>query len=471
MSDDDIEEIEDEVYSELYPDDIYDDLPEVENPKAQQYFEMYDELFSRTCFNHPLLSFATFHMLIGSLSNVRTLKLQKGKTLLDPRMHVFYISPSASGKGAGINFTASAGREAGLSMQSCGKITANALTGTREKVDKPVAKEGSVITDFDKWAMTDGYLNPDAMPSNIVFFTEAAKLITTRPNRDMEECLDHFQKAMNPLGTEDSRISKKTALGPEITFFPNASLFFTTYKPAELAEVVTQRGFLQRCLFLVRESTIDERFEDIEQVIRNTGQDDYSTASISDLLKAIDDFYANKPRIMTIEEGIQDVAVGQIKYYKRILLNCTDYIQERLIDFIPRFNDIYWKVAMQSAILRMDTVVREEDISYAHLMLHEKFLATLSFLSRNIPTPPEVLRQQQITFRKVQKVLEAAHTKTGKKYFALDKVAQALVRRKIFISLPDAKAYMVRLARHGVAEITKDRMCRLKRNIEATEGF
>lgn len=452
---------------EYDPYDPEDDFQHIHTLTAEQHLNTYSSLFDTTCVNQPDLAFASFHLLLGSLPAIRELRIIKGASRLDPRLHVFYIAPSGSGKGAAINFIAACGQAANLIMQSCGAITSNALTGTREKKDKP--KEGD--TDFERWQMTDGYLNPDAMPSNIVFFTEAAELITTKPAPDMRKCLDHFQKAMNPYRTEDNRISKKTALGPEITFFPNTSLFYTTYKPTELAEVITQRGFLQRCLFLIRDVSIDERFEDIIRVNRLMDSPQIDTSPISNLFNRINKFYQDHPsKDINIDKTVLPSVDAHLKYFQRVLRNCNNYIQDRLVDFIPRFNDIYWKLAMHSCILRQSHTINEEDISYAGIVLRDRFIQTLEFLQKNIPVPREVTQQQEQLYSRVMATFNALQNKTNQEWFPIDRLRAILVKNKFFITEREAHYFLLRLSNAGILTV-RDKSIRVQRKLRKGEMF
>lgn len=363
-----------------------------------QLFEDYNQLFEKYSWRNRLYANATFHLLFGQLPNIRRMRIIKSSgTYLDPRVHVCYLSPSGSGKGPGAELVSRLSSRLGLKYQVADKFTDNALIGTVQQ-DKRTG---------ETW-VEPGWLHHDAK-LNFLAITEATMTLTSNPSQYAQEVMNIFQKSMNPMGSSDATIVKKIGFGELVEVKPRLSLFLTTYIPNNLKEVVISRGFLQRMYFIVHSLNLEQRMASSKEKfkrMRNPPKTIALEKSITDRLSYLDEYYEGTKSLRFTNESLQLLEKTSTDLYEQIRPT-PPFIQDKLLEFVTRFEDLQSKLALQFALLKKHKRVEEEDAYHAKVETQYVFEDLVSFLERTISVPKEFRDKWTEARQRVLSSLEA----------------------------------------------------------------
>lgn len=323
---------------------------------GENLFAHWCDSFLRTSVNNQFYASGAFHLLFGQLPNIRNIKIQRGNSgYIDPRVHLAFLAPSASGKGEGLKFITRMCTMTGIHLQSVGRVTDAALLGTWRR-----GEEGELN-------YSPGWLHPDS-GIDILSASEATNIIKD-PDRDREaaELMNTLQSVMNDMDSPDNLISKKLAEGEPIEFYPRCSLLLTTFPPSYFDEILLERGLFQRMYLHIKESDQKTREKEKKQ-LRQIQKERIDTTPIEERVAAcmlyIDRCYMGVEE-MWPSSGALHMFEEQDHEIERMMSQFTPAVQEMLQPFTGRFNTLYQKIAMHFACLNLHRRIERVDAELA----------------------------------------------------------------------------------------------------------
>lgn len=319
-------------------------------------------------YENPTYGRAVLHVILGRiLINQRIIK--RGSETR-PRISLFYLQGASSGKSSAYPMIYEVLKELNIEVMSPDELSDAALVGTVERV---IDEEGN-----ETWEDQEGIL----AETELFHFDEASVLIN--PKKYQKNIMTYLQKALNPIGSEQNKITKSLAHGDEITIRPDCSLLLTSYMPEEIVDTVLNTGFLQRMVVIPRELTVEDRWSQIEQDIDALGED-HDTASLDDLiheLKLIKRHYEDsqyefewsraKPAIKKFSRNMIDTARDTPKEVREVLMS-----------FIPRQVEQMYRIAFHYCCMRRDTTVKPRDVRKAAQLVLKSFHLIVHWMEEN----------------------------------------------------------------------------------------
>lgn len=398
-----------------------------QDPNLMYITRAWNDAFGHFCWNHPHYSISSFHLLMGQLPNVRDVKIHRPSSgYIDPRFHVFYIAESGSGKGQGSGFTAKMAARLGIHYKSIGVITTNALVGAHNP-----EKDHRI---------EPGYLDHEGLAGlnkpvvHILELSEAKMIMAEKPAPEQEAIMDNLQKVMNVFGTQDNIVSKKIGLGEEIAFSSNVSMFMTTYPPKNLGDVIVDRGFIQRCLFSVRETNLDQR--EIDAKMRMTDRSKFDVyvrklclPIVEKFLKQADENAKHIKDIHCHPKAAQILATAESELYE-IASRTPPHLWAKLGTFVTRFGDIQLKIAAHFAIIQGKSTIDLLHATFATRYIRDNFLAVIGWLERNLRPNSEFTYQYNHRATMIEKSFEAL-TAPGARFGAPSNTAKWVFRNAL----------------------------------------
>lgn len=365
------------------------------------------QAFGRSCFYSDSYAWACFHMLIGAMPSIRRLKIKRGDTWLDPRVHVFYLADSGSGKGVGASFVTDVAAKLGLRVYNATDFTDAALIGTIRTTDdgEPIIHKGLLSGETREWNQSKG--GEDNISVDILLVSEASKVLNPKPGPNDVGIMNSLQIAMNTYGTSDNMVTKKLAEGPSLTYPTDVTLFFTTFLPVSFADVVLKRGLFQRTLMVVKESNHEERVKVTQEFFRSfyARSDDLyhnpvtrevankSTPEIVDMI------------VHTLKEAnrwakdIEEIEISEaasvrleklVTHFQDQVKGLSPFLQAKIHEFVARLAGHLVKLAAHVAILNKSKVVEEDHIiALEKLHAPARFEDLITYLSNNVEEPKE----------------------------------------------------------------------------------
>lgn len=209
----------------------------------------YLDHYRRVSKNNDIPGFLSFFFIQGQLV-APYVRVPMDKVFLDPRVHVFWIQGSRSGKSISWGVIASMLRELDLTPEVYTEGTDAGLIGTWDEIDE--GENGK--TYVEKPGLLAGH--------KALNFDEGSVLL--KPGKFSQNTVLYLQTACNPIGSEENILKKHTAKGP-IELESLVSLWITTYPPDGVKEYVLHKGIFQRVLLYWRNWTMDIRQEISEQ--------------------------------------------------------------------------------------------------------------------------------------------------------------------------------------------------------------
>ena len=331
--------------------------------KPQEFVNAWTNVFTRDySYENELYGQGALHVILGRcLINQRIVK--RGSTTA-PRISMFYLQGPSSGKSSGYSMIYDVMDALGIQIMSPDETTDAALVGT---VEKEIDEEGN-----ETWEEQEGILSE----TEVFHFDEASVLIN--PKKYQANMMTYLQKALNAIGSEQNKITKKLAHGEEISIRPNCSLLLTSYMPEGIEDTVLNTGFLQRMIVIPRDLTIEERVSQTTQDIDALGEE-ASETELDDLineLKKIMRFYSDR------KEFDWQYAKPTLKKYSEDMYdeirNTPLEIRRLLEGFIPRIIEQLSRLALHYTCMRRDTTVLPKDVTHAtrlpmtslHMIIH-----------------------------------------------------------------------------------------------------
>ncbi len=212
-----------------------------EYPMMKEYLER----FRTTSFFNEVPGLISFFYLQGQ-ALVDYTRIPVWASALDPRIHVFWIQATRSGKSIAWEFTGEVADLAGLDIDMFTSGTDSALIGSIDSVS-----DGDGGYDL---VQNEGLLGG----KKCLNFDEGSILLQSNPKQFFSEVILYLQQAMNPVGSHSNTLTKHMKNGTVETE-SRVSFWITSFPPSGVKEYVLTKGLFQRVLLLYRPWSDDMR--------------------------------------------------------------------------------------------------------------------------------------------------------------------------------------------------------------------
>ena len=183
---------------------------------TSRFLDKFTETFGLYSFGNSTYGRLAAHILLGLA--VKKCKIYSGPIYVDPRVSLFVIQPSATGKSTPWGLISKVAKEAGIDVDDVDEATDAALIGTIEQEEILDEETGTKKTVYNK-------VMGKLATAELLHFDEGSMLMERSSHS--AHAMTWFQKALNPLGSEQSKCTKKLAHGDQIEFYPSCSLLIT----------------------------------------------------------------------------------------------------------------------------------------------------------------------------------------------------------------------------------------------------
>jgi hypothetical protein len=207
----------------------------------------YLEHFKEVSKNNEIPGLISFFYILGQAS-IPYVRIPVGGSNLDPRVSIFWIQDTRTGKSAAYQMIEKVLEQSGLNSMDYNSGNDAALLGT-------------LVPDPD----SDDPRNPDMMVREGILagrkglnFDEGSVVLKT--GQYNESTTLFLQSALNSAGTGRNRITKNMARD-SFTIKSEVSLWITTYPPKGIKEHVLDKGIFQRVLTYWRHWTLEMKRE------------------------------------------------------------------------------------------------------------------------------------------------------------------------------------------------------------------
>lgn len=376
------------------------------NKIGSNFIDTFLNVFGSYSFSNELYGRIALHVIIGQALSTNVF-YRMGSRVIDIRVHLLFIKPQGTGKGAGYGFVERVCKTIGLDFQNLTESTDAGLVGTLDRDDDG---ESFVV---------DGLLKT----ADIIGMEEASVLFDYT-NEFSKRNMAYMQIAMNPLGDSSSTITKK--LGKQlIEFKPHASFILLTYPPDKLLDKLLKTGFLDRIITVFEEVTLEDRLKVIRKMSEqiNVSSKEEFEKNFNDVvntLKAIIAKYHNSKITIKIPDDVHKVTLNIIEEFAMKILDASPKAREKLEHFISRLYETLLKLAIHHAILSGRETLDLSDIMYArmtylpiwkNLIISIESLLIISDVERH--RKYRIIRTAIDEYDRIMKVEKAPHVVKG----------------------------------------------------------
>ncbi len=227
-----------------------DDRMNYKNYQAIKKFETleaYLHHFSLTSMKNEIPGLLSFFYIQGQ-ALLPYVRIPTGDSHLDPRVHVFWIQPSRTGKSVAWNFIGDVMKNADLDYEFYSTGTDAGLIGS----NKPILDEKNKPTGETEKVkgLLEGQKGLNVDEGSIIL----------NPGKHSQETVLYLQTACNSVGSGGNVLTKPMK-GDIIKCESLVSLWITTYPPKGVKEYVLTKGIFQRVLLYWSHWDMDMRQE------------------------------------------------------------------------------------------------------------------------------------------------------------------------------------------------------------------
>ena len=222
---------------------------------VQQYplLKGYVDIFSDVSYHNEMSGLISFFYVQGQ-AVVDYIRIPINNSHLDPRIHLFWIQPTRSGKTIAWEHTGEVLDTLGVKQDLFSTGTDAALIGSWNKYEE----DGEQVLELQEGLLAG---------KKALNFDEGSLLFETK-KQHLSEVILYLQQAMNPVGTKANTLVKHLKDGT-IETESRVSFWLTTFPPQGVREVVLTKGVFQRVLLLIRPWPIERR-EQVSEERMNT---------------------------------------------------------------------------------------------------------------------------------------------------------------------------------------------------------
>ncbi len=380
-------------------------MTKISNYKAVQKFpvlEGYLHHFSQTSMMNEIPGLLSFFFIQGQVA-LPYVRIPTGDSHLDPRVHVFWIQPSRTGKSIAWNFISDIMEKIEVPYDAFASGTDAGLIGST-----------NAVLD-DKQKPTGEYETVPGLLAGrkAINFDEGSILLT--PNKHSQETVLYLQTACNAVGS-NSNVLVKHMKGNKIECDSLVSLWITTYPPKGVKDYVLTKGIFQRVLLYWAHWDMGMRQEVSTTRLGTFWQrsevNDLSKDDICDYFKDTDkrirDRLLNMSEItytqwyeMTDDEREEIVQRHMWDMFKpdtdyttalyqssddiyELLMNMDAGMSEIVASFTPGVENYLGIISLHMALLDESWVVKAEHVDMAHEILIDLFQNLISWLEDSV---------------------------------------------------------------------------------------
>lgn len=213
----------------------------------------YVDMFSDVSYHNEMAGLISFLYVQGN-TLVDYVRIPINNSHIDPRIHLFWVQPTRSGKTIAWEHTGLILEELGIKTDMFSTGTNAALIGSWNKYEV----DGEQVLELQEGLLSG---------RKALNFDEGSILFETK-NQHLSEVVLYLQQAMNPVGTRANTLVKHMKDGT-IETESRVSFWLTTFPPQGVREVVLSKGVFQRVLLLIRPWPIERR-EQVSEERTNT---------------------------------------------------------------------------------------------------------------------------------------------------------------------------------------------------------
>lgn len=225
----------------------------------------YLEHFRQVSIDNDVPGLLSFFFIMGQAS-IPYMRIPVGAGNLDPRINVFWIQDTRTGKSVAFQIIQQVMQDAGLECIDFNAGTDAALVGSfvEDENNNTVIREGILA---GRKGMN---------------FDEGSILLKTSPHT--ENTVLFLQSALNAAGSGRNVITKHLAAGT-LTIKSEVSLWITTFPPDGIKEYVLDKGIFQRVLLYWRHWTLDMKKNITMELIDSIYNDPKFTIPYDDVVE------------------------------------------------------------------------------------------------------------------------------------------------------------------------------------------
>tara|TARA_R110000751_G_scaffold41420_1_gene97238 strand:+ start:300 stop:1700 length:1401 start_codon:yes stop_codon:yes gene_type:complete len=373
--------------------------------KAVQKFpvlEGYLHHFSQTSMMNEIPGLLSFFFIQGQVA-LPYIRIPTGDSHLDPRVHVFWIQPSRTGKSVAWNFISEIMEEIEVPYDSFASGTDAGLIGSTNAVlddhQKPTGEFETV---------------PGLLAGRkAINFDEGSILLT--PNKHSQETVLYLQTACNAVGS-NSNVLVKHMKGNKVECDSLVSLWITTYPPKGVKDYVLTKGIFQRVLLYWAHWDMGMR-QDVSTTRLGTFwkkpiENDLSKDDICDYYKntekRIRDRLLNMSEVTftqwsemtdderedTVQQYMWDMFKPSLNYTTALyqasediyglLLDMNPAMSEIVASFTPGIENYLGIISLHMALLDESWEINDEHVDMAHEILIDLFQNLISWLEDSV---------------------------------------------------------------------------------------
>ena len=339
----------------------------------KNFIEQFCQTFEMYSYGNALYGRLCAHLLLGQ--KLKNVKIFFGPFYIDPRVSLFLIQPSGTGKSIPWGFIKKVGEGAGLMVDDIDIATDAALIGTEESEElvDPVTKQKTVTHNVVKGKLAN---------ADILHYDEGQMLI--QRGQYAENTLSLFQKALNPVGSGQNVIKKYLAhVTIEIT--PTCSLLITSHEIENLMEVVLNKGFFQRIILYPRYIPIEDRKKNEFLRADRFGKrlhTEIDIETLSTMLNEVGKKYESyEPKV---DESVYPVVKQKIDELYGLISKSHERVREIMATFCPRYDNLIYIFSLHHSCILGKDKIDVEDIKYGAHLSYLLFKEVMAWVEENI---------------------------------------------------------------------------------------
>jgi len=359
---------------------------------ADDYIKSYLDKAKTTSYKLETAHNFFLHAVIGACLTKPHAPFQPWIPSKDYRTHVLLIRPSGSGKAPVYDMAEKLASQVNLTFATRTIMTEAGLIGTHDK----------------KLGIQYG----DAMSHDILGYTEASNLFTTRSHSKT------MMTSLNTLLDEKREVHKSLAWGI-IDYNTNVSLMLTTF-PSPLVYDQLQSGFMQRCFVLYEVIGLDV-YKEISQYLNEIVWTKRPIVILTDLVKRLEEIKQKDFKFRTrkkVRKAMNDV----VDDFGDIVTGFQDVQKDVLKTFMTRQTRLLHKLMCHHASLELRENLTLEDVEYAKLLCFASYKSICRYIKDNY--------KRDSRYERVERLIERLKAK-GKKRVKLHRFTAGLRPMKV----------------------------------------
>jgi hypothetical protein len=341
--------------------------------KEKDFMETFCSSFEMWSYNNKLYGRLCAHILLGQI--LKHIKIPYGPIYIDPRVSLFLIQPSGTGKSVPWDLIKSVGEKCSLKVTDIDEATDAALIGSEEpeEVIDPETRTKTIVHNVIKGKLSE---------NDILHYDEGQMLI--RRGQYSQNTLAWFQKALNPIGSGQNICTKNLAHS-EITIAPTCSLLITSHEIENVLETVLNTGFFQRIVLYPRYVPVAERKNN--EFLRHDrfGKEISTPLDVEALAEMLFEVAKNNADYkIDVDPAVYPIAKQYIDSRYRLIDTANERVREILATFIPRYDNLMDIFAVHHSCMNSKKKIDIEDIKYGGMLSNELFQEVMTWVEENI---------------------------------------------------------------------------------------